>query len=211
MVSFPKYNNYLLDNSKFDQHTKILVPLKLLGIQPVESGELITKHSLPVDGAVVSYAQYKQAGSLLPQSYHESIMRRWGVDVVIGSPLISVSILVPEYVEAVAKPTPPVIFEDIKLPDAEIQKWNKKVYVEPDVKVHENEAYLRSEVGRKKRDRSLTKKLLYRSLAGVSLAMPIRLQIWLDSNYTVFNERSNPQCVHWTTARGLVALTIHKI
>ncbi|XP_049823743.1 protocadherin-like wing polarity protein stan isoform X2 [Aethina tumida] len=202
MVSFPKYNNYLLDNSKFDQHTKILVPLKLLGIQPVESGELITKHSLPVDGAVVSYAQYKQAGSLLPQSYHESIMRRWGVDVVIGSPLISVSILVPEYVEAVAKPTPPVIFEDIKLPDAEIQKWNKKVYVEPDVKVHENEAYLRSEVGRKKRDRSLTKKLLYRSLAGVSLAMPIRLQIWLDSNYTVFNERSNPQCVHWTTARG---------
>lgn len=47
LVGFPKYNNYILDKTKFDQNTRIYVPLKLLGIEPVKSYELVTKHSLP--------------------------------------------------------------------------------------------------------------------------------------------------------------------
>ncbi|CAH1976680.1 unnamed protein product [Acanthoscelides obtectus] len=42
----------------------------------------------------------------------------------------------------------------------------------------------------------------YDNLLGVSLAAPVRLQLWLDYNRTMINERSNPQCVHWTTVRG---------
>lgn len=201
LVSFPKYNNYLLDKTKFDKHTKILVPLTLLGIKPLEHGEVILKHTLPTNGAVVSYAQYKEAGSLLPDKYDESVMRRWGVDITIGSPLISVSILVPEYIEASKTTERNILFEDTPL-NEDMDKWNKKVFTEPEVKMHENEAqYLRKE-SRMRRENSQTKRLFYKSLAGVSLNVPVKLQIWLDSNYTLFNERSNPQCVHWSTARG---------
>lgn len=198
LVSFPKYNNYLQDKTKFDTHSRVLVPLKLLGIKPIEKGELITKHTLSDTGAVVSYAQYKQAGTLFPEVYDASVVRRWGVDITIGSPLISVSILVPEYVDAIEKPTyhKPIFFDetDGEMPD----KTHKKMLTQPEVKLHENEAQY-SRIGR-----SVSKKLFFKSLAGKILSLPVRLQIWLDSNNTVFNERSNPQCVHWSTARGLV-------
>lgn len=84
VIMFPKYNNYLQDDSKFDMDSKILVPLSLLGIKPLETGELASKHSLSESGAIVSYAHYKEAGSLLPGKYHASVIRRWGVDVLIG-------------------------------------------------------------------------------------------------------------------------------
>ncbi|KAG5887440.1 hypothetical protein JTB14_003292 [Gonioctena quinquepunctata] len=200
LVAFPKYNNYLLDKSKFDQNTRILIPLKLLGIDPVEIGEIITKHSLPVDGAVVSYAQYRQAGMLLPRAYDDSVVRRWGVDITVGSPLISVSVLVPEYVDIHPATTEHnIIFKDVKLPNSKLDNkdiWNKKSYNDPDLQ--ENDAqYIRV-----KRDKKSSKKLSYKSLSGIRLPKPVRLQMWLNSNYTVFNERSNPQCVHWSTARG---------
>lgn len=196
LVSFPKYNNYLQDRTKFDQYSRILVPLRLLGIKPIDKGELITKHSLSETGAVVSYAQYKQAGLLFPEVYDASVVRRWGVDITIGSPLISVSILVPEYVDAIEKPLyhKPIVFDETNLDTP--QKVLKKMFTETEVKLHENEASRKS--------RSVSRKLFFKSLAGKILSLPVRLQIWLDSNNTVFNERSNPQCVHWSTARGLV-------
>ncbi|KAJ8975858.1 hypothetical protein NQ317_015895 [Molorchus minor] len=205
LVAFPKYNNYLLDQSKFDQNTRIFIPLTLLGIKSLEIGEVITKHSLPDDGAVVSYAQYRQAGYLFPQTYDDSVIRRWGVDIIIGSPLISVSILVPEYIDTNSKTTERTIhFEDIKINiKTDVDPWNRKMFSESGVPIHENDAqYLRSEISRVKRDRFMNKKLMYKSISGISLPTPIKLQMWLDSNYTVFNERSNPQCVHWSTVRG---------
>lgn len=39
VISFPKYNNYLKDDSKFDLNTKFLVPLSLLGIKPLDIGK----------------------------------------------------------------------------------------------------------------------------------------------------------------------------
>lgn len=207
LVSFPKYNNYLQDKAKFDKYSKIFVPLKLLGIKPLESGELITKHSLPDNRAVISYAQYKEAGILFPTVYDDSVIRRWGVDVIIGSPLLSVSILVPEYVEAITKQNHPrVHFDDVNLDMINVsdrEKTMKKTFVEAEVKLHENDAhYYRMDENHRRRRNTMTKRLMYKSLTTESLKMPIRLQIWLDPNLTVFNERSNPQCVHWSTVRG---------
>nr|CAD7455893.1 unnamed protein product [Timema tahoe] len=59
--------------------------------------ELTTKHSLVGNRrAVLSYAQYRMAGLLLPQRYDETVKRRWGVDLRVGSPLVSLAILVTE-------------------------------------------------------------------------------------------------------------------
>lgn len=205
LVAFPKYNNYLQDRCKFDVHSKMLLPLKLLGIRPLELGELTTKHSLSESKAVLSYVQYRQAGLLFPSRYDDSVVRRWGVDVTIGSPLISVSVLVPELVDSQKPKTadPKLVFETVQ--DAEVDKMQllKKTLTEPEVQINENDAqYYRLEGHRMKRDQSSTKKLLYKSLVGEPLTLPVRLQIWMDSNLTIFNERSNPQCVHWSTARG---------
>lgn len=206
-VAFPKYNNYLLDKSKFDQYTRVFIPLKLLGIKPLEHGELLTKNSLPEIGAVVSYAQYKQASYLFPEKYDDSVVRRWGVDITLGSPLISVGVLVPEYVDAVSKTTTMrnIIFEDVKLPEIDISQQDmflKKSIHNHDSSYENNPQYLQTNKRRLKRDQSTTKRLLYKSLSGITLKTPIKLQIWLDSNKTLFNERSNPQCVHWSPVRG---------
>lgn len=45
--------------------------------------------------AVLSYAQYRMAGFLLPERYDETVSRRWGVALHVGSPVISLAILVP--------------------------------------------------------------------------------------------------------------------
>lgn len=68
-ISFPKYNNYMADPSKFDPHSKIQVPLNTLGIKPLIQGELNVKNSLNNRKAVLSYVQYKELGALLPQRY----------------------------------------------------------------------------------------------------------------------------------------------
>lgn len=46
------------------------------------------------------------------------------------------------------------------------------------------------------------KKLMYKSLSGMRLKRPIRLQMWLDIDRETFGSRTNPQCVHWSTLRG---------
>lgn len=66
-ITFPKYNNYMADPSRFDPHSKIRVPLSVLGIKPLMTGELNVKKSLVNGKAVLSYVQYKQLGALLPQ------------------------------------------------------------------------------------------------------------------------------------------------
>lgn len=116
--------------------------------------------------------------------------------MALGSPVISLSILVPEYVEAVTKS--PLNFEQRQ------RKITKKTFSDPVDTKHENSAYLRDEtLLRRKRDEyELSKKLLYKSLSGIPLNQPIRIQLALDTDRVIFNERSNPQCVHWSTVRG---------
>nr|XP_022918571.1 protocadherin-like wing polarity protein stan isoform X2 [Onthophagus taurus] len=208
LVSFPKYNNYLKDRTKFDQYSKILVPLKLLGIRPIEHGELLTKHSLSDHGAVVSYAEYKQAGALFPVVYHESVITRWGVDITIGSPLISFSIYVPEYIDPIIKNNSNINqkFDDFQNLDSDnINNEQSDKLIGPN---SEKDLYMITDSDRNLRFRrelnhiKENQKLFYKRLSDLPFNLPIRLQIWLDSDITVFNERSNPQCVHWTDARG---------
>lgn len=45
------------------------------------------------------------------------------------------------------------------------------------------------------------KKLVYKSMSGIRLKRPIRLQMWLDIDRETFSSRTNPQCVHWSTLR----------
>ncbi|KAI5643827.1 hypothetical protein NE865_04223 [Phthorimaea operculella] len=49
---------------------------------------------------------------------------------------------------------------------------------------------------------TMKKKLVYKSLGGIRLKKPIRLQLWLDIDRETFGSRTNPQCVHWSTLRG---------
>lgn len=37
-VIFPKYNNYLMDKSKFDVYSQIMIPIELLGIKLLKEG-----------------------------------------------------------------------------------------------------------------------------------------------------------------------------
>ncbi|PNF37514.1 hypothetical protein B7P43_G13808, partial [Cryptotermes secundus] len=151
MLLFPKYNNYLLDRDKFDVSSKVLVPLHLLGIKSLQQGELTTKHSLQGSGrAVISYAQYRTAGSLLPARYDETVSRRWGIELHVGSPIISLAILVP-------------------VSEGEVGEARKKYKLITD--------------------------------AG-PLPAPVLLRLWLHSDLQPLSPRSNPQCVHWSTARG---------
>ena len=65
---------------------------------------------------------------------------RWGVEVAVGSPVITVAVLVP------------------------------------------------SENG-------------YKSLSGVPLQYPVQVRLWLSEGDGL-KTRTNPQCVHWSMARG---------
>ncbi|XP_054089368.1 protocadherin-like wing polarity protein stan isoform X2 [Zeugodacus cucurbitae] len=93
VITFPKYNNYIQDKTKFDKYTKVLVPLDMLGITPPGSNE-VTQNANDYR-AIISYAQYKDVGQLLPDMYDETITRRWGVDIEVASPILSLAILVP--------------------------------------------------------------------------------------------------------------------
>ncbi|XP_043461123.1 protocadherin-like wing polarity protein stan isoform X2 [Leptopilina heterotoma] len=139
-VSFPKYNNYMADPKKFDPYTKVHVPVKLLGIKTVDHGDLNVKNSLNGGKAILSYVQYRELGALLPRRFDDSVTVRWGVEVAVGSPIITVSVLIP------------------------------------------------SESG-------------YKSLSGVPLQSPVQVRLWLSED-DGSKRRTNPQCVHWSTARG---------
>ncbi|XP_052128982.1 protocadherin-like wing polarity protein stan isoform X1 [Frankliniella occidentalis] len=96
VVVFPKYNNYLQDPRKFDPYTQIMVPLSLLGIRAGYFGETSTRQSPAAVGqAVLSYVQYRTLGPLLPDRYDETVLRRWGVDLRVGSPVVSLAAYVP--------------------------------------------------------------------------------------------------------------------
>lgn len=117
MISFPKYNNYVQSKTKFDHYTRFMVPLEMLAIvAPDENNEL----SMPMNAqsknhrAIVSYAQYKDMGALYDNEFDETITRRWGVEVKVASPILSLTILVPSSSDAThrsdsstdTKPTP---------------------------------------------------------------------------------------------------------
>jgi cadherin EGF LAG seven-pass G-type receptor 1 len=89
VVVLPKYNNYLLDSSKFDKHTQIMVPIDLLGIEPIKHGMTTTKGQLSKNAAVVGYAQYRTLGALLPLRYDDTVLKRYSVDLQVGSPVMS--------------------------------------------------------------------------------------------------------------------------
>ncbi|XP_051163355.1 protocadherin-like wing polarity protein stan isoform X2 [Leptopilina boulardi] len=139
-VGFPKYNNYMADPKKFDPYSKVHVPVKLLGIKTVDHGDLNVKNSLNGGKAILSYVQYRELGALLPRRFDDSVTVRWGVEVAVGSPIITVSVLIP------------------------------------------------SENG-------------YKSLSGVPLQSPVQVRLWLSED-DGSKTRTNPQCVHWSTARG---------
>ncbi|CRK90013.1 CLUMA_CG003735, isoform A [Clunio marinus] len=94
-ISFPKYNNFIQDKSKFDRHSKVLIPLDMLGIMPPEKDEI----SLTIKNyrAIVGYTQYKDIGKLFPLTFDDTVTRRWGVDVEIATTVLSLTILVPSY------------------------------------------------------------------------------------------------------------------
>lgn len=94
-ISFPKYNNYIQDKSKFDRHSRVLVPLDMLGIMPPEKDEI----SLSIKNyrAIIGYTQYKDVGTLFPFTFDDSVTRRWGVDVKIATSVLSLTILVPSF------------------------------------------------------------------------------------------------------------------
>lgn len=94
-ISFPKYNNYMQDKSKFDRYSRVLVPLDMLGIMPPEKGEI----SLAIKNyrAIVGYMQYKDIGTLFPFTFDDTVTRRWAVDVEIATTVLSLTILVPSF------------------------------------------------------------------------------------------------------------------
>lgn len=101
--------------------------------------------------------------------------------------------MVPEYVEAISK------VQNVPKVPKKIST-SKKTYSESEnIKIHENSAYIVDEslTRRRREDYQLSKKLLYKSLGGTVLSQSIRLMIKLDEQNLVFNERSNPQCVHF--------------
>ncbi|XP_050681661.1 protocadherin-like wing polarity protein stan isoform X2 [Leptidea sinapis] len=247
-VSFPKYNNYVRSKNKFDQYSRILLPLDLLGINNVQDN----LDSIYESRAVFSYLQYsRNTSELMPLRLDETVTRRWGVNITLGSPILQVSLYVPEYVWVKeAKEGEDIVdINDIEgityinkgNPHANNQissqatrnSWNADtndnhgpVVIQPTFKKQdksaypgetlENESYvaekleslqslsLKLDATDKNRNSStIEKKLVYKSLNGIRLKRAIRLQMWLDINRETFGSRTNPQCVHWSTLRGV--------
>ena len=87
-ISLPKYNNYVFNDKKFDKFTKMLVPKSLLDNVPKGHFEnFLSNH------AILSYMIFKEVGDLMPHSYHESVVHRWGSELIVGSPVLSVNLL----------------------------------------------------------------------------------------------------------------------
>ena len=67
-ISFPKYNNYIPDPTKFDPHSKIQVPLSLLDINSDSLGDRDLKDDMGSNRkAVLSYVQYRELSHILPK------------------------------------------------------------------------------------------------------------------------------------------------
>ncbi|XP_050548978.1 protocadherin-like wing polarity protein stan isoform X2 [Daktulosphaira vitifoliae] len=89
VVVLPKYNNYLLESSKFDKHTQVMVPIDLLGIEPIKQGMTTTKGQLSKNNAVVGYVQYRTIGALLPLHYDDTVLKRYSVDLQVSSSVMA--------------------------------------------------------------------------------------------------------------------------
>ncbi|XP_063379045.1 protocadherin-like wing polarity protein stan [Cydia fagiglandana] len=248
-VSFPKYNNYVKTRSKFDKFTRILLPLDLLGITNNNGQD----NPEPESRAVFSYFQYsRNTSQLMPLRTDDSVGRRWGVNITIGSPILQVALFVPEYVwYRESKDGDDVV--DVNVEEEGITYTNKGHHhvshpTHNDPKWHSNEPEIQHEThgpvliqpAMKKQEKQFAdnlqdnestyvaenqdgpkvlaltmdpefkdenvtrmgKRLIYKSMGGIRLKKPIRLQMWLDINRETFGSRTNPQCVHWSTLRG---------
>ncbi|KAF9822527.1 hypothetical protein SFRURICE_010278 [Spodoptera frugiperda] len=80
---------------------------------------------------------------------------------------------------------------------------NESSYVADKIETNEGPKVMAlvSEMGNSTKDGG-KKKLIYKSLSGIRLKRPVRLQMWLDIDRETFGSRTNPQCVHWSTLRG---------
>ncbi|XP_045488378.1 protocadherin-like wing polarity protein stan isoform X3 [Pieris rapae] len=232
-VSFPKYNNYVKSKNKFDKFSRVLLPLDLIGINNVQDN-LDTMESR----AVFSYLQYsRNTSQLMPLRMDESVSRRWGVNITVGSPILQVSLFVPEYVwmkEAKDVEDSADTMEDLDgiayvnkgnpqnqkdknpwSPDNSIQDTHGPIVIQPAFKKQDYTETQEDNVMAEKLEQpkalaltvetgnmSMGRKLVYKSLNGIRLKKPIRLQLWLDISRETFGSRTNPQCVHWSTAKG---------
>lgn len=264
MISFPKYNNYMQNKHKFDHHTRFMVPLEMLGISAPEDGnDLIHSTTSQMNDkhrAIISYAQYKDMGALYDSAFDETITRRWGVDVKIATPILSLTILVPSTNEQLKSntdnnynliPSSKIVnnrhMELNRIGDdrdqQQIRRYSNATNDQlinisaHDVDDHsslknsaeitikqpiemleefvptkkssdnsnmENEATY-SEKHHVKRgiiDNAYNEEdqpLVYRSLGSPHLSQPIKLQMWLNIDRSMFGPRSNPQCVRWNS------------
>ncbi|XP_026328508.1 protocadherin-like wing polarity protein stan isoform X2 [Hyposmocoma kahamanoa] len=258
-VSFPKYNNYVKNKNKFDKHTRVLLPLDLLGINNNNVQETLETNY--ESRAVFSYLQYsRNTSQLMPLRFDESVTRRWGVNITLGSPILQVALFVPEYVwmkeskETSEDNSLENVMEDIEgityankghhqpkqnhinnnlqkpwAADEDHHEHHGPVVIQPAFKkqekvytnIQENDSTftdkLENDEGPKvmalimeleKKDsinstkQTGKKKLVYKTMSGVRLKKPVRLQMWLDINKETFGSRTNPQCVHWSSLRG---------
>lgn len=251
-----------------------MVPLDMLGIAtPEDSNDLMhTANSQMNDKhrAIISYAQYKDMGTLYDSAFDETITRRWGVDVKIATPILSLTILVPSSNEPTkssnnghtitgisSNPSSKIILSrDSEIANVEREREISKVQrasnistpremnssdqsinisihddddhsslknsaeitlknvpdifdeVSPTKKTYEsgvnleNEAiYLEKRVVKRglSDDEDDEQQLVYRSLGSPHLSQPIKLQMWLNIERSLFGPRANPQCVRWNS------------
>lgn len=208
-ISFPKYNNYMQDKSKFDRHSRVLVPLDMLGILPPDKGEV--SYALKQNRAIIGYTQYKDIGELFPMTFDETVTRRYGVDVEIATSVLSLTILVPSLSNGDENKMEKMkILEENRIdenfppppssPPENLNKDDIKITVH-DMTENEDFNHLNEEeiqVERVKRDvMDSEERVIYRSLGSPHLSQPIRVQMWLNIEKSRFNARLNPQCVRW--------------
>ncbi|KOB74665.1 Protocadherin-like wing polarity protein stan, partial [Operophtera brumata] len=241
-VSFPKYNNYVRKNLDTNSESR----------------------------AVFSYLQYsRNTSNLMPLNMDESVSRRWGVNITIGSPIIQVALFVPEYVwmkessdgednslennmediEGIVYATKGNNHHNSQTNHLNMSPLSKNSWPhsnDEDHANHDSHGPINIQPAFKKQDKAFNgdgsieendstyvaeklesespkalalvsedlkkegnstkglgnKKLVYKSMSGIRLKRPIRLQMWLDIDKETFGSRTNPQCVHWSTLKG---------
>ncbi|XP_013177867.1 PREDICTED: protocadherin-like wing polarity protein stan isoform X1 [Papilio xuthus] len=264
-VSFPKYNNYVKNKNKFDKYSRVLLPLDLLGINSNTEENMVSGYE---SRAVFAYMQYsRNTSQLLPLRTDDSVSRRWGINVTLGSPVLQLALFVPDQVwrkegsendsldmndiagvvyankgqnhqsqtnnigsnsqsrnpwshsneDDNNENHGPIVIQPAfkkqdKVEDTEILKENNSTYgTEKAIKIDSDglkvmalvmEPNDKTKDGINSSKEVDKKKQVYKSLSGIRLKKPIRLQIWLDINRDTFGSRTNPQCVHWSTLRG---------
>lgn len=46
---------------------------------------------MPSRAAVVGYAEYRTLGSVLPLTYDQTVLTRWGVDLALAAPIVTIT------------------------------------------------------------------------------------------------------------------------